>query len=108
MDATWMVACFLPLYLMTNEQQAQETALNLQNEEEFPMKEFAMRLVGRDVIVYTFNGTQIMGTLREVRDDALLLWDDKNGEQIVSLRYVVRLREHPVDKNGKKKSIVFD
>ena len=87
MDAAWMVACFLPLYLMMNEQRTQETALNLQNEEEFPMKEFAMRLVGRDVIVYTFNGTQIMGTLREVRDDALLLWDDKNG---------------------KKKSIVFD
>ena len=108
MDTAWMIACFLPLYLAANEQQTQETVLNLQNEEEFPMKEFAMRLVGRDVIVYTFNGTQIMGTLREVRDDAILLWDDKNGEQIVSLRYVVRLREHPVDKNGKKKSIVLD
>ena len=38
MDAAWMVACFLPLYLMMNEQRTQETALNLQNEEEFPMK----------------------------------------------------------------------
>ena len=108
MDTAWMIAYFLPLYLAINEQQTQETVLNLQNEEEFPMKEFATRLAGRDVIVYTFNGTQIMGTLREVRDDAILLWDDKNGEQIVSLRYVVRLREHPVDKNGKKKSIVLD
>ncbi len=70
------------------------------------MLEFAKRLVGRDVYVFMFNGNNVAGRLLEVRDDAPLLADD-SGEQIVNLRYVIRLREHPLDKKGNKKKIVL-
>ena len=75
-------------------------------EEQKVMLEFAKRLVGRDVYVFMFNGNNVAGRLLEVRDDALLLADE-SGEQIISLRYVVRLREHPLDKKGNKKKIVL-
>ena len=75
-------------------------------EDQLVMLEFAKRLVGRDVYVFMFNGNNVAGRLLEVRDDALLLADE-SGEQIVSLRYVVRLREHPLDKHGNKKKIVL-
>lgn len=75
-------------------------------EDQLVMLEFAKRLVGRDVYVFMFNGNNVAGRLLEVRDDALLLADE-SGEQIISLRYVVRLREHPLDKKGNKKKIVL-
>ena len=75
-------------------------------EETSVMTEFAKRLVGRDVYVFMFNGNNVAGRLLEVRDDAILIAGD-DGEQIVSLRYVVRLREHPLDKHGNKKKIVL-
>ena len=75
-------------------------------EETSVMTEFAKRLIGRDVYVFLFNGNNVAGRLLEVRDDALLIADD-DGELVVNLRYVVRLREHPLDKRGNKKKIVL-
>ena len=76
------------------------------SEEMIIMHDFAKRLVGRDVYVFMFNGNNVAGRLLEVTDDALLIADD-DGEMVVSLRYVVRLREHPLDKRGNKKKIVL-
>ena len=71
------------------------------------MLELAKTLLGKECIVYTFNGNQYDGLLKEVSDGALLV--EKNGScEIINLDYVVRLREFPRGKNGKKKSVVLD
>lgn len=72
-----------------------------------PMKELATKMLGKDCIVYTFNGEQIVGTVKEVTEGALWIANEKRSE-IVNLDFVVRLREHPTNKDGKKKSVVLD
>ena len=47
------------------------------------------------------------GILKEVVDNAAVL--EKDGkESVVNLDYVIRIREYPTNKNGKRKSIVAD
>lgn len=71
------------------------------------MKELAERFVGKECLVYVFGGHQYDGTLKEVTDGALLI---QKGEKLeaVNLDFVMRLREYPRKKNGKKKSVVID
>ena len=66
------------------------------------MKELAKRFIDKECIIYTFN-SQLMGTVREVADEAILL--ENNGTtEAVNLDFVIRIREYPRKKNGKKKN----
>ena len=76
-------------------------------EERIKMKAFAERFIEKEVILYTFNGNQITGIIREVTDSALLLACGDTLEA-VNLDFIVRIREYPRRKNGKKKSVVLD
>ena len=76
------------------------------SKEKLEMIELCKRFIGKDCIIYTYN-SQIEATLKEVSDGAVLI--ERNGEEeAVNLDYIMRLREHPKNKNGKKKSIVVD
>ena len=45
--------------------------------------------------------------IREVVDNAVVL--EKNGEQtVVNLDYVIRMREYPKNKKGKRKSVIAE
>ena len=70
------------------------------------MKQLAQKFVGKDVLIYTFN-SQISGKLLEVSDGAVLLDNGKDTEA-VNFDYIVRIREYPTNKKGKKKSVVLD
>ena len=72
------------------------------------MKELAERFVGKECVVYSFDGShQFVGVIREVTDRAILL--EKDGQpEAINLDFVVRIREYPRNKKGKKKSIVLD
>ena len=72
------------------------------------MKELAKSFVGKDVIIYTVNDAQIMGRVAEVGEGALILEREDGSREAINLELTVRLREHPVGKNGKKKSVIFD
>ena len=76
-------------------------------EEKTHMLELAKRFIGKDCIVYTFNGNQYTGTVQEVSDGAILL-QTKQSLEAINLDFVIRLREHPRKKNGQKKDIVLD
>ena len=76
--------------------------------EDSPMLEMAKRMIGKDCIVYLFDSQQIMGVIKEVGDRAVLVEREGGGEEIVNIDFVVRLREHPTNKKGKKKSVVID
>lgn len=76
-------------------------------EDRTQMIELAKRFIDKECIIYTFNGNQIMGTVKEVADGALLVENDGTVEAI-NIDFVMRLREHPRKKNGKKKSVVID
>lgn len=71
------------------------------------MKALALNFINKDCIIYTFNDRQINGIIKEVTDNALLV--ENNGSlEAVNLEFVMRIREYPRNKKGKRKSIVTD
>lgn len=71
------------------------------------MLELAKKFIGKECLIYSFNGTQYTGIITEVSDNAILI--DNNGQtEAINLAFIVRIREYPKDKKGKKKSVVLD
>lgn len=73
------------------------------------MKELAKQFMGKECIIYTLadNFGNIQGVIKDVNDTGITV-ENKQGLQAVNLDYVVRIREYPRKKNGKKKSVVLD
>ena len=70
------------------------------------MLELAKRFIDKECIIYTFNN-QLEGVIKEISGNALMI-EKKGMLEAVNLDFVVRIREYPRNKNGKKKSVVFD
>lgn len=72
------------------------------------MVELARKFIGKECLVSAFDGNhQFDGVITEVTDGAILL--EKNGAiEAVNLDFVIRIREYPRNKKGKKKSVVLD
>ena len=72
------------------------------------MKELAKRFIDKECVISSFDGNhQYEGVIREVTDGAILV--EKNGKiEALNLDFVIRIREYPRKKNGKKKNIVLD
>jgi len=80
--------------------------LKKKRKETIEMLELAKRFIEKECIIYTFNN-QLVGTIKEIEGNALMI--EKNGVlEAVNLDFVVRIREYPKKKNGKKKSVVLD
>jgi len=71
------------------------------------MLELAKRFIDKECIIYTFNSNQMTGIIREVTDGALMI-ENKGTLEAVNIDFVIRIREYPKNKNGKKKSVVID
>ena len=71
------------------------------------MKELAERFIDKECVVYSFDGHQYTGVIKEVTDGAILV--EKDGKlEALNLDFIIRIREYPRGKNGKKKSTVLD
>lgn len=75
-------------------------------EEKVEMLELAKRFVEKECIIYTFN-SQVTGIIKEVTGGAILV-ENKNTIEAINLDFIVRIREYPRNKKGKKKSLVID
>ena len=72
------------------------------------MIELSKRFIGKECIIYAFDGShQFEGVIKEVSDGAILIEKDEKLEAI-NLDFVIRIREYPRNKKGKKKSVVLD
>ena len=72
------------------------------------MKELAERFIEKECIIYSFDSShQYEGIIKEVTDGAILV---EKGEKLeaINLDFVIRIREYPKNKNGKKKNVVLD
>ncbi len=109
----WWI-CYLPLIILflfffmqkkaTNEIVAARARQRKGDEE---MQRIAQRYVGKDVLLNTVASGNYDGVIKEVVDNAVVL--EKNGEEtVVNLDYVIRLREYPRGKNGKRKTVLSD
>ena len=71
------------------------------------MKTLAERFIGKECVIYAFDGRQLEGVVQEVTDGAVLVL--KNGmPEAINLDFVLRIREYPRNKKGKKKSVFLD
>ena len=77
-------------------------------EDSSKMRELAKKFIGKECLIYAFDSNhQFSGTVKDVVDGAILL---QNGEceEAINLDFVIRIREYPRNKKGKKKSVVLD
>jgi hypothetical protein len=81
---------------------------NKKSEDTQKMKELAKNFIGKDCLIYAFDSShQYSGIIKEVSDGAVLV--ENNGSlEAINLDFVIRIREFPKDKKGKKKSVVLD
>ena len=72
------------------------------------MKELAKKFIDKECVISSFDGShQYEGVIKEVTDGAILV--EKDGKiEVLNLDFVIRIREYPRNKNGKKKAIVVD
>lgn len=87
---------------------ARKTIKKRKSKEKREMIELAKRFVGKECLIYSFDSNhQFTGVIKEVTDGAILV---ENGETLeaINLDFVIRIREYPKNKKGKKKSVVLD
>lgn len=72
------------------------------------MNELISCFVGKDCIVYisASSGANVNGVITSLNENWITV-KTAGGEEVINLDYVIRVKEHPVGKNGKKKMIVF-
>ena len=70
------------------------------------MVELAKKFIEKDCVVYAFDSShQFVGVIKEVTDGAILI--ENNGAlEAINLDFVIRIREYPKNKKGKKKLVV--
>ena len=106
--------CYLPiiilvLFLLINKKDTEKhIEMKLKRRKgDKEMQELAKRFIGKDVLINTISSGSADGILKEVTDNAVML--EKDGkETVINLDYVIRLREYPKNKNGKRKSVILD
>ena len=77
-------------------------------EDNTEMKELAKRFIDKECLISSFDSNhQFEGVIKEVNESAILV--EKNGTvEAINLDFVIRIREFPKNKKGKKKSVVID
>ena len=87
---------------------AKKTIERKRNGDRNEMKELAKRFIDKECVITSFDsGKTFDGIIREVTDGAILIEKDGKAEAI-NLDFVIRIREYPKNKNGKKKSVILD
>lgn len=72
------------------------------------MVELAKKFIDKECLIYAFDSNhQFEGVIKEVTNGAILL--EKAGKiEAINLDFVIRIREYPTDKKGKKKTVILD
>ena len=108
------MSSYFPIFLLLiiifitqrNEKAVFKNIINKRKTEDSEMFELAQKFLNKECIIYTFN-SQIIGTINEVNEGGILI--EKSGTlEAVNFDFIVRIREYPKNKNGKKKSVIFD
>ena len=108
------MSSYIPIFLMLiiifitqrNEKAIMKSIIKKRKTEDRQMFELAKNFLDKECIIYTFN-SQITGTIKQVNEGGILLEKSGNSEAI-NFDFIVRIREYPKNKNGKKKSVILD
>lgn len=120
-STAWIfIVCIMPALIVLSRNQRRvklvaitrakrKNELKKLNKEKPDMEELAKKFIGKDCVIYTVidASATINGVIKEVEGGGMLV-ENKKGLQIVNLEYVTRIREYPVNKKGKKVSVILD
>mgnify|MGYP003299193168 CR=1 FL=1 len=102
---------FILLYMMYRTRRAvvaRKTIQNRRKEGKIDMMELAKHFLDKECLIYSFDSNhQYQGVIKEVSNSAVLIENGGTFEAI-NLDFVIRIREFPKNKKGKKKSVVLD
>lgn len=72
------------------------------------MIELAKKFIGKECLIYAFDSShQFDGVMKEVTEGAILI-EKADKLEAINLDFVIRIREFPRNKKGKKRSVVLD
>ena len=106
-----IIVLFIILYIMFRNRRAVVATQIIKKrklEGNTEMKELAKRFIDKECLISSFDSNhQFEGVIKEVNESAILV--EKNGTvEAINLDFVIRIREFPKNKKGKKKSVVLD
>jgi len=114
MDFTIWICCFLPLLIAMWEwyeyerNEKQRRVLRIRKIQRAKglkiMSEAINNYIGKECIITTMNAN-IIGVVESVEDSWLTI-KAKNGNEIVNVDYISRIREYPSGRSGKKKIVL--
>lgn len=105
---------YLPIFLLLiiifitqrNEKVIMKNIINKRKTEDIQMFELAQNFLEKECVIYTFNN-QLTGVIKQVNEGGILI--EKSGTQeAINFDFIVRIREYPRNKKGKKKSVILD
>ncbi len=108
------MSSYIPIFLLLiiilitqlNEKTVLKNIIKKRKTEDSELFELAQKFLNKECVIYTFN-SQIIGTINEVNEGGILI--EKSGTlEAVNFDFIVRIREYPKNKNGKKKSVILD
>ena len=105
-----IIMLWIILFLQWRKQRemAAINAIKNKRTENKEMIELAKRFIGKDCLIYAFDSNhQYQGVIKEVCDSAMLI-ENNGAVEVINLDFVIRIREFPKNKKGKKKSVVLD
>ena len=111
LESTYFIPILLLFFVIYVTRQNNMAVINKlikkgKSEDKAEMIELAKRFIGKECIIYTFN-SQVLGIIKEVSEGAVLV-EGASGCELINFDFIVRIREYPRNKNGKKKSLVID
>lgn len=105
-----LILLLIALLLLRNHRAviARKIIQNRKQEGNRKMEELARRFVGKECLICSFDSNrQFQGIIKEVSDGAILV-ENAGALEAINLDFVIRIREYPRDKKGKKKSVILD
>lgn len=87
---------------------ARKIIKNRKMEDKTEMIELAKKFIDKECLIYAFDSNHtFQGVIKEVSNGAVLI---ENGDTVeaINLDFVIRIREFPKNKKGKKKAVVLD
>ena len=108
------MSSYIPIFLLLiiifitqrNEKAVIKSIINKRKSEDTQMFELAKNFLNKECIIYTFN-SQVTGVIKQVNEGGILI-EKADSQEAVNFDFIVRIREYPKNKNGKKKSVILD
>ncbi len=102
-----IIMLFIILFIIQrNEKITIKKILNKKKKGNIIMFELAQKFLEKECVIYTFN-SQITGIIKQVNEGGILI-EKAGADEAVNFDYIVRIREYPRNKKGKKKTVIFD